>query len=59
MENMENIKKSYSKCFLCIKEGSAAEKEVVSFWKVGICLCERHLQEIVINRLKSDGIIKD
>lgn len=44
---MGSIADGYSKCIACIKEGSAAEKDVFVFRKYGICICEEHLNQIV------------
>lgn len=44
---MKSIVKAYSKCFLCIKDGSAAEKDVIEFYNYGVCLCEKHLNKII------------
>lgn len=38
---------AYSKCLLCIKRGSAAEKNVIFFPDYSICLCEEHFQQMM------------
>ena len=41
------IDKGYSKCWMCIKNADATEKEVIAFPQFGICLCDFHLRKMV------------
>ena len=52
------IEKSFSKCWGCIKDGTALEQEVLYFPTLAICLCEKHLNEIVKDYFELDYVME-
>lgn len=45
-----SIRKAYTKCWECIENGNAAEKEVFYFRTLGIGICEECLKKILKQR---------
>ena len=57
---MQSIRLAYAKCYQCIKEGvdagAGAEKDVIQFGKYSICLCEKHLNQVIGKMFGQDRI---
>ena len=57
-----NMELSHTKCWQCIKDGNAAEKDVAYFPKIGVGICsyhlERYAQECVDTDTKAEVLKK-
>ena len=58
-EQRSKVYEAYSKCWLCIKDGSAAEKDVLSFSEYGVCLCDKHIELMMKDYLGVQRLFKD
>ena len=52
------INRDYSKCWLCIQDANAAEKEVIAFPQFGVCLCDFHMRKMIGEYLNIEPILQ-
>ena len=54
---LPDMQLSYTKCALCVLNGSAAEKRVINIPHYGVSFCEEHITEMA-NMIKKEGETK-